>query len=404
MIQLCIFNATNAANATSTEANNANPETTPDSVVHPSTPPATVAGKQCNANPPHTITTLNIAGLIPYKFRGKVKLLAETAHTDNTLILSLTESHLTQNIKDAEINIDNYTSFRTDRSDNRKKGGIISYIKSRYAAHTKVLLSESNSYTEAQVLNIVPMNIIYITIYRPPACPTNKFMDPLNKVREILATLPTPMPTIFLTGDLNFPLINWELESVYGGTEEMRTQAEALLNLAREFCLEQHINTPTRGDNILDIVMTNDDNLIHTISVNKTNLSDHNIISLTTNIITDTRFAAHAAKKPMTVNFNKLNFFNDKISWEAIKKELDEVDWAPQLRDLDPEAQYNKILKLCLDISKNHVPLRKSSSQKNNPRDRRILMCKRSRLRTKFKSNTRASLKQRTEAQIACID
>lgn len=89
---------------------------------YPSATTTTVTRKQLHDSTLHTITVLNIEGLLPYKFKGKVKLLAEMAQVENALILSLTESHLTQNIREAEINITNYTSFRTDRSGSRKKG------------------------------------------------------------------------------------------------------------------------------------------------------------------------------------------------------------------------------------------------------------------------------------------
>lgn len=346
---------------------------------------------------------MNIAGLLPDKLRGKVKLLEEMVQIENTLLLSLTESHLTQNVKGAEVYIENYAIFRTDRSDNimRKKGGIITYVKYPHATRTKVLLSESNSYTEAQVLSIVPINMIFITIYRPPACPSDRFMGSLTKIINILDSLSPPMPTIVVTGDLNFPLIDWELESVYGGAENMRTQAEAFLNLASEFCLTQFVHAPTRGDNILDIVMSNNDDLIHNITIYKTNMSDHNIITLTTKLTTDVvRTMNSMNTEHLNVNFNQLNFFSDAICWDELKGELGEVD--SQLGDSDPEAQYNLFLKLCLHISIKHVPLRKSSPKKKLPHDRKILMRKGTNLRKNMKN--RSINCKRFEAKIKDID
>ncbi|KAK4299118.1 hypothetical protein Pmani_028584 [Petrolisthes manimaculis] len=71
----------------------------------------------------------------------------------DALIVALTESHLNHNIKDAEVTIAGYTSFRTDRT-NTIKGGIITYIKDEFVPYTKVILSASISNTEAQVLHI----------------------------------------------------------------------------------------------------------------------------------------------------------------------------------------------------------------------------------------------------------
>lgn len=81
-----------------------------------------------------------------------------------------------------------------------------------------------------------------------------------------------------LTGDSNFSLIYWDSETVYGGAANMRTQAETLLNLAVEFCLNQYITTRIRGNNIFHIVMINDDQLTHGYSVEKTQLSSNKIV------------------------------------------------------------------------------------------------------------------------------
>lgn len=101
----------------------------------------------------------------------------------------------------------------------KKKGGVITYIKNFLAA--EVLYSESNSYTEAHIIYLPLMDMIYINMYRPPTCPTNKFTEPLAHVKTILENLPPSMPTIVLTGDLNFPLMNLNLERVYCGTDDI---------------------------------------------------------------------------------------------------------------------------------------------------------------------------------------
>ncbi len=157
------------------------------------------------------------------------------------------------------------------------------------ATLSEVLISASNSYTEAHVIYIKGIDTILINIYRPLVCPSSKFLEPVSQIKNILQNLPGPMPTILLTGDLNFPMINWDTESVYGGTEDVRVQATPLLRFAEELCLTQLTSSPTRGSNILDIVLTNNDELVHEYCVDNTNLSDHNIVTLTTNIRTDSR-------------------------------------------------------------------------------------------------------------------
>lgn len=351
---------------------------------------------------------MNIAGLLPYKFRDKIMLLSEMAQTENAFIISLTETHLTDEIREAEIKIPNFVAYRTDRPKQKKKGGVITYVDRHFAAGAKILLSESNLFTEVQALYIKDIECLYINIYRPPACPTNKFTDQLRKIREVINSLPPPMPTIIFTGDLNFPLIDWELESVYGGAGDMRTQAEAVLHFAEEFCLNQHINTPTRGTNILDIVLTNNDALLHNITVNRTNLSDHSIITLTTNLSTNMQTRS-TSETHQALNFSHLNFLSESVCWEGMKRDLSEIKWNSLMKDLDTESQYDVLVTKCLETSKKHVPLRRPSkktlSNKSNiPRDRKILMRKRTKLKKKLRNTSNTEVVTQTENKIISIE
>ena len=54
------------------------------------------------------------------------------------------------------------------------------------------------------------------------------------------------MPNILFTGDLNFPIINWQMETADGGTHENQVQANTFLQFAQEQCLQQDIEEPTR--------------------------------------------------------------------------------------------------------------------------------------------------------------
>ena len=87
---------------------------------------------------------------------------------------------------------------------------------------------------------------------------------------------------------------------MYGGISDMRTQAGAFLQQVGEFCLIQSIDIPARGNNILDVVMTNNDQLLYDCTVNKTNLSDYNIITITSTI---TKEVYEAPKLELTRNW-----------------------------------------------------------------------------------------------------
>ena len=82
--------------------------------------------------------------------------------------------------------------------------------------------------------------------------------------------------------------------------------------------------------------------------------------------------------------FDKFNFYSNKIDWENINKNLDDIDWDNVLKtyDSNPDEQYNIFIKKCIDvITSNNIPLRKPLKKKIVPSDRRILMRKRKKLK-----------------------
>lgn len=346
----------------------------PRDIAPPATPTTNGANELCK------IITFNVAGLIPYKEKGKLQLLAELAAVEKAAIILLTESHLSDHIRDAEIWIPNYVAFRTDRLSHRKKGGVITYIDERLARKTMILYSESNAYTEAQVLHLCAINMIVVNAYRPPECPNDKFMDQLTNINSIINALPTPTPSVLFSGDLNFPRIDWDSHTVYGGTSQMRAQADALLTLANEQFLTQIIRSPTRENNILDIVMTNNMDLPRDYSVNKTNLSDHNMIILDTNITLEANNRTLCIQR--LSGFSSLNFRSNSVSWLDVKAALSRVCWG-QMVNYQPKDQYNFLIGKCLEVSKKYVLEKRAPPKNDIPRDRKILMRRKLKLRKK---------------------
>ena len=71
----------------------------------------------------YSIISGNIQGLNTKKHKHKVQLMSELANNENTLTITLTETHLNEKILDSEIQMKNYIGFRADRTLGRKNGG-----------------------------------------------------------------------------------------------------------------------------------------------------------------------------------------------------------------------------------------------------------------------------------------
>jgi hypothetical protein len=140
-------------------------------------------------------------------------------------------------------------------------------------------------------------------------------------------------------GDLNFPHLPWPSGTVYTSGQANREnksgenkEAEQLLEFAKENFLEQIVETSTRGNNILDLVFTNNPQLVnfYNIIVNS-KLLDHNTVD------TNLNFSYNQEKKDKKV----VNPYNTKI-FEYNTKEADDEDWerfAQHVGYLDPEEK-----------------------------------------------------------------
>ncbi len=350
-----------------------------------------------------TIMFGNVAGLLTRNDKTKLKILNEEATTENAILIALTESHLKEYNFDSEIQLGGYTSFRTDRASNRKKGGVITYVLNTFSACVEILASGSNTYVEYHMLYIKQIDLIVITLYRPPECPSNMFISPLEEIKIKLEGVSTCLPNIVLTGDFNFPTIDWNSENVIGGGAAYRLQAEALMEFARDLCLQQFIDLPTRGDNILDLFFTNNGDIVQEYEVIPWKASDHRQVKIKTSIMIQ-QTAETSADRHIT-GFSKLNLFSHLTNWPAIKYELSQVAWPSLDGDHQPAVLYEDILRVCLDICTRHSPTRRSANNMNDiPRDRRILMRKRAAIRRKLKMSKSEHNKRLIEARLERMD
>lgn len=89
--------------------------------------------------------------------------------------------------------------------------------------------------------------------------------------------------------------------------------------------LTQHIHSPTRGSNTLDLVITRNPDTIHSYKTLDTLISDQKII--TVNAFSSMREHSEFPSPPLRTqaNINLLNFFRDTINWEEIRQNWEDI-------------------------------------------------------------------------------
>lgn len=177
-----------------------------------------------------------------------------------------------------------------------------------------------------------------ITLYRPPNSSSEtdeKIMDYLNDISN--------NSEIIIVGDINLPVKVW-------GENYTATNGSFLYTQLLESELSQLVNEPTRGQNILDLLLTNIEGGISKVSM-EAPISDHN--SLSFNIVLATTCTRSQISK----------FCFKKADFEAMRQMLN--DDLQVINTTSFTTLYDHVSKTICDAQMTHVPKTKSSKPEN---------------------------------------
>ena len=340
---------------------------------------------------------LNIAGLVPDTRPSKVPYIASLAE-HNPMFISLTETWLYESHRDAEIEIPGYTLHPKNREGRTKKkgcrasGGVGLYLRDDLATSSDISFSFSNGETEAAVVTIPILNAIVIVVYRSPTNDTTKFSPLIRKLRSYLQGLPTPAPDILLMGDVNLPHADWESgESRPSANPAEKTMTQDLFGLANEFFLVQQLEGSThRAGNLLDLLFTNNAQLINRYEITPCPRSDHHLIDV--HVAYKSNVTAYTDNEPLPApeGFWALNFLSEDVDWSSLSDALANHDWTAEFRHKTSDECLAQLVSVSQSYSTENVPPRTKppTESKSKPqrcrRERRLLRRKRGRLKRQY--------------------
>ncbi|KAK3857583.1 hypothetical protein Pcinc_036174 [Petrolisthes cinctipes] len=243
--------------------------------------------------------------------------------------------------------------YRTDRRD-RSHGGVALYVTDNLAINSEIVRSYSNGTYDILAVCIEKINLMVIVAYRPPNTTQELFVEVADKITLIQKHLPVPDTEVLNLGDFNFPHVNWEILSLEGGTAEEKQQARLLTTIVEVKHLVQFVTKPTRGDNILDLIFSNNCGLMHNYDLFETPISDHRICEATVTV------NALLNKPPLhkseeSEGLARLNFHHKDINWAEIKNKL-KIDWETLLGDENAEKMVSTFTKICEQVCEVYVP------------------------------------------------
>ena len=342
----------------------------------------------------------NIAGLYTRTHKEKVSMLFERAEENNSFIIAITESHLRKDIQDAEISMPGFQLYRADRTEGIRKGGVVVYLKNEYARGAQVLSSGSNGVVEWVSMYLQPQNTLFICLYRPPTCEVAKFQEVVQQLNRDIDGLGTPAPNVLLCGDFNFPAIRWDREEVSAGAAYRSEQARTLIEFAAEHSLEQYVKAPTRIENILDLFFANNEEMVVDLNVHENSISDHKLViaEIALPLINAPQNRGRAD------GLSSLNFYHSSVNWEEINARLAAIDWRSEFNGEAVDQMYDGICVNLWNICSELVPKKKNPRRNVIPRDRRILMRKRTKWNKKYQKTRNPRIRNNITRQIQIIE
>jgi len=282
----------------------------------------------------------NVQSLMP-----KMDLLQGIVKTNEYDIVGINESWLDMNDRNlqAEVCLQGLRTFSVDKpSPSKRGGGSVLYVRELLRPILRRAIA-TTTYEVIQV-DIMPsegITLKIVLVYRNPRIAVAEEDVLFDELDNIISSSHESI----LMGDFNLPDINWR-------TLEAEPRGSRFIRLVRDNNLKQYVNEPTRGANILDLVLSTEEQLVDLVTV-KEKIGDHNTVEFH---ITANRTTRESAR--YNYNFRRANF-------NGLKDEIRNIDFDFQFDSKTANECFVYLRDRVVQASKRYIPQRKV--QINNP-------------------------------------
>jgi len=152
--------------------------------------------------------------------------------------------------------------------------GVLALVSNRIHSY-QVLIPRHFSLVEIECFEVVTSSDVFrfIVVYRPPEFNTIG-RDYMRSLYDCLCFLSDTKHTVIIVGDFNLPHIDWS---------KITAPADYIHSSFLQFCnnygFTQFVDAPTRDDNVLDLVLSNDLYILSSIDVAEPfSNSDHCVV------------------------------------------------------------------------------------------------------------------------------
>ena len=238
-------------------------------------------------------------------------------HTNSYDCVFITETWLTDDISNGLLDPHSeYTIIRTDRK-SRKGGGVCVLINKK---HNVIPVQLANEYADLELLAIDFLSVLpkvrVFVVYRPPYYDLKAVLYTEIMI-DCLTRYSCGNRCHIIVGDLNTPKMDWE--NATGPSDSVN---KPILDFVVKYGYCQLVNFATRGRNTLDVVLTDSDLIVSSISCEPPlGQSDHNIIEFIMSL------CMSSVKGAASHQFHKRYLWRD-ADYEEMNSYLNTVDWS----------------------------------------------------------------------------
>lgn len=255
-------------------------------------------------------------------------------------VIAVTETWLNPSVRDSELLINTaFNIHRRDRESGERGGGVMLAVRNHLRS---VRRSDLETGAEILACEIKPENrkkFLCLVFYRPPSSD----ISTLKALKQCLKKANNAHFTQFLVlEDFNLPDINWQTMA----TERNDSLHTELVKLVRDNFLWQLIDQPTRGDNILDLLLTNFPDRVMSLEIFDDILNtDHRMFEFVLNFNINKRPPAQRK----VYNFKK-------VDWDALRLTIEHTPWDIVIDDNCIDTSLSNWMDLYLSIIDEHIP------------------------------------------------
>merc|ERR1712179_134952 len=223
----------------------------------------------------------------------------------------------------------------------------------------------------------------------------------IDNIYKVMKDHKSPVPDIIIAGDFNFSKAIWRhgIGVAFANTKGEKNSLQQIIDVTADFNLLQKVSFGTRksklgNSNILELIFTNNHELITNIYGEHSEISDHDYI------VCETSHSLNMKEQQTSeIDNNNLCAYNyRKIDWKIVKAKLREIKWTDILNNCTTsEERIQIILEIVLKVIDEYgIKFQNSrgKSKGNIPKDRRTLLRNKKKLKGKLKKKDPTSYKK----------